>query len=1317
MSGRRAAEAETLAAQSQELLTGFDALLRIEHAICGSAVARQPAVAEGLALSGVPAASLSREPAPAAGDRIALGDGASCVHHVRGAPGRDGAGAFELAAASVQEAVDHCVVAHLVSRRLGRAGVCSLVPSLAAGLSLVRLPGPELVAALLLGEDGPPELEAQPDRIVEIARAALRRVAERTGRPADVVDLQADGATSAEVVLVAAGGDAALARDAAGSLREVGTPAAALAVHLVRPFPEEDVRRALSGARIAFVLTDAGQRSALLAHVRAAVAGATEVRALPSASPARLLGSLAAQLPGVALDPERHAPLLEPLRRRLVVAPAGPWGEETARSIAAALGQLGPLRVATSTRRHLGATVLAWNGGETPGGKGDLLVVAHPALLRERGTLALVRTGALLVLSDASSSEELAALLEPDARRLLHERDLAVYRVPPPEAESGDRAASFALAGAALVALAGPDPAEAHARSLEAAGCASDAGWLRHGAREARRLEHAELDPARHAQEVDFRPAPKLPRMPEAVDDAAEAERWSERIRRFHRSGRAEFGTAPQLPMRPAALGSVAAGIRETAMHPFALVHGEDAKGPIAGRGLRDLLVEGTAALQEAGRPARVLADNAERLGILAGQLLAQKAPGVRLGDLLSESGRALVELLGLPEEEAGTLTDDLDALRHGLPEEAPVLELRADTPLRVYLEVLEAVRSPLRRRFAAELEELRERLADLLRLDRMRSTESRSPDAVAARLGRAGSEYLDPAALARTLPGRSGSEALGPERRRRIEDALVAIERYLEPAGGLPSVVLLHPPGLHLGVPEVESREHPSPLAAAVGAFDGLARRLTAVLRAARVARLEVNDAYRPELHDELLDELDWQGFSAQELRLMPAVAVVTTGRSLRERDQGPLSQLLRSSRPVHVLVHDEVGAPDEAQDLSRFHLDLGYLVMAHREALAAGSTLARPDRLVDGLVRAASALRPAVALVSLPAPEPAYRRALLADAALQGRACPDFRYDPDAGPSWADRFDLDGNPQPERAWPLHRVGYLEDGAEQSMEVAFTFADAVALEPAYLRHLRTIPRAAWSEEQLPLADYLDRFEPEARERGIPYIWVVDQADTLQRAVVTRELAMACGDRLRAWRVLQELAGFQNVFARRAAEAAREEALKEAETQRVELEQAHEQELERVRREGAQESMERLAAALMSSDALPLATSTPLPSAPRPAAAPAVGELAAEPAAAAAAEPVVVEAPPEEEALSFDEPYIDTPLCTTCNECTNLNAQLFQYNAEKQAFIADAAAGTFAELVKAAELCPARCIHPGKPRSDDATATPELIARAAAFNG
>lgn len=61
------------------------------------------------------------------------------------------------------------------------------------------------------------------------------------------------------------------------------------------------------------------------------------------------------------------------------------------------------------------------------------------------------------------------------------------------------------------------------------------------------------------------------------------------------------------------------------------------------------------------------------------------------------------------------------------------------------------------------------------------------------------------------------------------------------------------------------------------------------------------------------------------------------------------------------------------------------------------------------------------------------------------------------------------------------------------------------------------------------------------------------------------------------------------------------------------------------------------------------------------------------------------------------EAYIESERCTTCNECTNLNGKLFAYNASKQAYIKDVKAGTFAQLVTAAERCPVAIIHPGTP--------------------
>jgi len=80
-----------------------------------------------------------------------------------------------------------------------------------------------------------------------------------------------------------------------------------------------------------------------------------------------------------------------------------------------------------------------------------------------------------------------------------------------------------------------------------------------------------------------------------------------------------------------------------------------------------------------------------------------------------------------------------------------------------------------------------------------------------------------------------------------------------------------------------------------------------------------------------------------------------------------------------------------------------------------------------------------------------------------------------------------------------------------------------------------------------------------------------------------------------------------------------------------------------------------------------------------------------------------------------DDPYIETPRCSTCNECTRINNRLFAYNADRQAYIADATAGTFAQLVEAAESCQLSIIPPGKPKNPGEPGLEELIARAAAF--
>jgi len=59
---------------------------------------------------------------------------------------------------------------------------------------------------------------------------------------------------------------------------------------------------------------------------------------------------------------------------------------------------------------------------------------------------------------------------------------------------------------------------------------------------------------------------------------------------------------------------------------------------------------------------------------------------------------------------------------------------------------------------------------------------------------------------------------------------------------------------------------------------------------------------------------------------------------------------------------------------------------------------------------------------------------------------------------------------------------------------------------------------------------------------------------------------------------------------------------------------------------------------------------------------------------------------------------------------------MFVYNDTNQAIIADVNSGTYLQMVEAAEICPSRCIHPGKPWDQSESGLEELITRAQPFN-
>jgi pyruvate-ferredoxin/flavodoxin oxidoreductase len=79
-------------------------------------------------------------------------------------------------------------------------------------------------------------------------------------------------------------------------------------------------------------------------------------------------------------------------------------------------------------------------------------------------------------------------------------------------------------------------------------------------------------------------------------------------------------------------------------------------------------------------------------------------------------------------------------------------------------------------------------------------------------------------------------------------------------------------------------------------------------------------------------------------------------------------------------------------------------------------------------------------------------------------------------------------------------------------------------------------------------------------------------------------------------------------------------------------------------------------------------------------------------------------------------PTIDTPNCISCNECINVNANIFVYDGEGKAIIKDANAGPYKHLVMAAEKCSASVIKPGLPADRSEKDIDKWIKRAQKFN-
>lgn len=753
--------------------------------------------------------------------------------------------------------------------------------------------------------------------------------------------------------------------------------------------------------------------------------------------------------------------------------------------------------------------------------------------------------------------------------------------------------------------------------------------------------------------------------------------------------------------------------------YPIYLLPPGEAVDSVLARPLSEHLSDALQALAPGDGESRILKDNLPWLERYLRQKLVGSDP-VDAPALMKEASAALQEHLALKGSNREALQADLARLGESIAPNSLFLGYGARVPLHLMLHAIRHRQQQRRERFRKQVVDHVRALQALLDVEKAKAGDTAEAGSVDP-----GSRYFDTGALSGMLEQRAhGSVAMPPKRRRRIEQALGTLQGWQDDPVLVRFVGGLEEPDF-AQQDDVDIIDSDDPCVTAGEVFEREAAAYAELFAAARIAALEVDGNYDPAVHDSWFAGFDWQAFTDDEMQLVTRVVALVSADYLAGDGLPAFSRLLGSRLPVHVLTwvraYDNPAAKLGDGPFDSYRFELAYFGIGHRQVVVAQTSAARHQDLLSGFLTGLDSSRASLHLVNrgtqTSVTQPLLEPWFVASAALESRAHPFILVNPDAGDHAAERISFDGNPQPDNDWPVETLEYRgDDGEVAEMQVAFTFADYALLMPALHEHFRAVP-AGFDTEDLVLVDRYLGMDEAAVGRLVPYVWGIDGQGVLTRLVVSRALVFACRDRLNYWRTLQEMAGIHNFYVEEAIDRVIEEQRAAEEAERQRLLQAHEEQLESVRSEAADKVMGQLVDVLMGADLSDMVGGG-APIASMPSTAGMSDDAEAKPAddVEQGAEQEPEPEPEPEEELSFDEPWLDTAMCTTCDDCMDINKMMFAYNENKQAYIVDPKAGTYADLVAAAEICPAKCIHPGKPLDPNEPGLDELIARAEPFN-
>jgi pyruvate-ferredoxin/flavodoxin oxidoreductase len=336
-----------------------------------------------------------------------------------------------------------------------------------------------------------------------------------------------------------------------------------------------------------------------------------------------------------------------------------------------------------------------------------------------------------------------------------------------------------------------------------------------------------------------------------------------------------------------------------------------------------------------------------------------------------------------------------------------------------------------------------------------------------------------------------------------------------------------------------------------AKGIFEGMSAQLVDDVRALRLARLELDDAYDPAKHDRELRYLSWDQFTPAERALLPTIMTIGGDGATYDIGFGALSRILASGTPIKVLVlntgvYSNTGGQASTasyiaqdSDLSRFgkshsgkheaRKELGLIASFHPNVFVCSASTALQGHFLKNTLEFLNCSDlPAVLDVYTPcqsehgiADAAASEHARLA---VESRMNPVFVHDPRRGASLREKFSLEGNPDPNKTWTTTALEYLDvDGKLQLMDVPMTPAVFAQSENRFKKQFHKL--AANDEARaVPVEAYID-LPVAARVDRVPFIFAVDDDRRLVKLSVAQPIVELVEERRRNWQMLQYLAG------------------------------------------------------------------------------------------------------------------------------------------------------------------------------------------------